>query len=73
MTLIQHTIYTPLIAPGAIHSLCKNRVLAAIKGVYIYRVTLIQHTIYTPLIAPGVILSLCKNRVLGAIKGVYIE
>ena len=35
MTLIQHTIYTPLIAPGAIPSLCKNPVLGAIKGVYI--------------------------------------
>ena len=64
-----HYYYTPLIAPGAIPSLCKNRVLGAIKGVYI--VTLIQHTIYTPLIAPGAIPSLCKNHVFGAIKGVY--
>ena len=35
MMLIQHTIYTPLIAPGAIPLLCKNHVLGAIKGVYI--------------------------------------
>ena len=33
MMLIQHSIYTPLIAPGAIPSLCKNHVLGAIKGV----------------------------------------
>ena len=72
MTLIQHTIYTPLIAPDAIPSLCKNCVLGGYQG-SIYRVTLIQHTIYTPLIAPDAIPSLCKNCVLGAIKGVYIE
>ena len=35
MMLIQHTIYTALIAPGAIPLLSKNRVLGAIKGVYI--------------------------------------
>ena len=34
MMLIQHSIYTPLIAPGTIPSLCKNHVLGAIKGVY---------------------------------------
>ena len=70
MMLIQHSIYTPLIAPGAIPSLCKNHVLGAIKGVYIYRVMLIQYTKYTPLIAPGAILLPCKNCVSGAIKGV---
>ena len=34
--LIQYTIYTPLIAPGAILLPCKNCVSGAIKGV-IYR------------------------------------
>ena len=36
MMLIQYTIYTPLIAPGAILLPCKNYVSGAIKGV-IYR------------------------------------
>ena len=36
MMLIQHSIYTPLIAPGAILLPCKNCVSGAIKGV-IYR------------------------------------
>ena len=76
MTLFQHTIYTPLIAPGAIPSLCKNHVLGAIQGYNLYRVMLIQHSVYTPLIAPGAILSLCKNHVLGLLREyiyIYIE
>ena len=69
MMLIQHSIYTPLIAP-ALYLHCVKIMFWGLLREYIYRVMLIQYTIYTPLIAPGAILLPCKNCVSLAIKGV---